>query len=110
VFALAAEGQNLLHEVLGPAGGLEDFRDAFLRRRIVGQVFLQQITVAEHGGEDVVEIMRDAAGERADGLHFLRLPKLVFEGAAFGDVLFDGHEMRDLAVRAPHRRDGHVLV
>ena len=40
-------------------------------------VFDQQIAVAEDGREQVVEIVSDAAGEPADGLHFLGLAKMV---------------------------------
>ena len=36
--------------------------------------------------------MRDAAGKAADGFHFLRLPKLLLEGAAFGDVFGEQFE------------------
>src|SRR5712691_12835041 len=41
--------------------------------------FLQPGGVAEDNGEDVIEIMRDAAGERAEALHLLRLDKLLLE-------------------------------
>ena len=42
--------------------------------------------VAEDDGEDVVEIMRDAAGERAEAFHLLRLDELLLESLALGVV------------------------
>ena len=39
----------------------------------------QQRGVAVNDGENVVEIVRDAAGELADGLHFLRLAQLLLQ-------------------------------
>ena len=43
--------------------------------------------------------MRDAAGEAADGFHFLRLAKLLFEGAALGDVF--GEQLEHNSALAP---------
>ena len=49
------------------------------RDRIVGRELLeQQVGVAEDRGEQVVEVVRDAAGEPADRFHLLRLPELLF--------------------------------
>ena len=39
----------------------------------------QQIGRAENGRQHVVEVVRHAAGEAADGVHLLRLPQLIFE-------------------------------
>ena len=36
-----------------------------------------ELGVADDGGEEVVEVVRDAAGEPADGLHLLRLAQLL---------------------------------
>ena len=49
----------------------------------VGQ---QQLAVAENHGQQVVEVVRHAAGQPADGFHLLRLLILRLERAAFGDV------------------------
>jgi len=68
------------------------------------------LTVAQNGGHDVVEIMRDPAGELADGLHLLRLPQLFFEVHLSGDVELDAHIVGDSAHRIPHRRDGSILL
>ncbi len=37
-------------------------------------------------GEDIVEIVRDAAGKLADSFHFLRLTQLFFQTAMRGHV------------------------
>ena len=39
----------------------------------------EQLAVAEDDGEQVVEVVRDAAGEPADRLHLLRLAELLLE-------------------------------
>ena len=46
----------------------------------------QQLAVAENHGQQVVEVVRHAAGQPADGLHLLRLLELLLQRAAFGDV------------------------
>src|SRR3954451_18131597 len=40
---------------------------------------LELAGVAQNDGEDVVKIMRDTAGERAEAFHLLRLDELLFE-------------------------------
>ena len=49
-----------------------------------GRALLRQLAVAEDGRQDVVEVVRDAAGERADRLELLRLAQLLFEPLALG--------------------------
>ena len=39
----------------------------------------QQIAEADHGGQQVVEVVGNAAGQLSHGLHFLRLGKLHFQ-------------------------------
>jgi hypothetical protein len=46
-------------------------------RHALGEAPLCQIEVAEHHGEHVVEVVRDAAGQLADRIHLLRLPQRV---------------------------------
>ena len=47
----------------------------------------QQLAVPENHGQQVVEVVRDAAGQPSDGFHLLRLLILLLQRAAFGDVL-----------------------
>ena len=51
-----------------------------------GEVIFNQLGKADHGGEDVVEVMGDAAGEGADSLHLLRLAELLLEPLPFNGV------------------------
>jgi hypothetical protein len=46
----------------------------------------QQVAEADHRGQQVVEVVGDAAGELADRLHLLRLGELHLELLALGDV------------------------
>ena len=60
-------------------------------------ILLGQHHVAHDRTEDVVEIMRDAAGERTDGLHLLGLAQLAFEFVALGFLIYavngDAHDV-----------------
>ena len=47
---------------------------------------LEQMKPTKNGREEIVEVVRDAAGELADGVHLLRLEQLVLELAPFADV------------------------
>ena len=49
----------------------------------------QQLAVAADHGEQVVEVVGDPAGEPADRLELLRLPQLLLECLALGDVAAD---------------------
>ena len=84
--------------------------------------FLQrQIHVAQDGGEQVVEVVRDATGKPADGFHFRGLLKLLLQaqllriGAqSIGDIAGHAHEGRhpiqlDLTGRHFHGVDRAVL-
>ena len=46
----------------------------------------QKIGIADDRGQHVVEVMRDAAGELADGLHLLALREVLLQGALLGGV------------------------
>lgn len=59
----------------------------------LGRIAEQHSEEQERGGEDVVVVVGDAAGELADNLHFLRVEKLGFELSAFGNVLEDTGEL-----------------
>ncbi len=43
------------------------------RRRQFGELPADHVEAAQHDGQEVVEVVRDAAGELADGFHLLRL-------------------------------------
>ena len=78
---------------------------AGLAAELVG-IHEHQFGVAAHDGQEVVEIMRHAAGELADGFHLLRLAELGLQPAAFGDVAEGPDSPVVGSVVAQHRRGG----
>src|SRR5258706_15111424 len=52
-----------------------------LRATILTDVHLRQFRIANDGGKDIVEIMRDATSESTDSLQLLRLPKVFLTSA-----------------------------
>ncbi len=74
-----AEGQQVARQVGRPHSGSEDEPHRLSIRVIARHTSQRDLGVGEDHGEYVVEIVRDAAREDADGFHFLRLPELRFE-------------------------------
>ena len=82
----ARERQQLPHQRRRAGRVLLDLHDV-LERRIGRLVRVQQEVVRHHdGGQHVVEIVRDAAGELADHVHLLRLVDLVLQRAPLGGL------------------------
>ena len=78
-----------------------------LRRGSVGSTLArQQIAEAANGREQIVEVVRDAAGELADRVHLLRLAHLLLEPAALGHVARHGEHFAD----EPRLRIAHRLA
>ena len=83
-----------------PAGKRQQLRGQFRcpfhgfgnRVDIAAAALLRQLAAAKEigrgtdDGQEIVEVVRDAAGELADGLHLLRLPQRFLALAALGDV------------------------
>ena len=84
---LAGEGQQPLGQRCAAFGALDGAVDQPLQARIVRQALAQQIEIAHHGHQQIVEVMRDAAGELADGLHLLGLAQLLLRLFAGGHGL-----------------------
>src|SRR5438309_2056624 len=82
----AAEGQQLPREVAGGLRGATDLVEILAMGAVGGKVEKDQIRVPENRRQDVVEIVGDPAGQRAKGVHLLRLPQLLLELFALGDV------------------------
>ena len=81
---LAREGQELPHQRRGAVGVLLDLDDV-LERRIGRLVGVEQEVGRHHdGGQHVVEVVRDAAGELADQFHLLLLLHAAFQRALGG--------------------------
>ena len=71
-------------QLLGALGCLKDLVELALGLGIVLEIHAREFHVAEDGGQDIVEIVGDAAGQGADGLHLLGLDQLLFQlGLAF---------------------------
>ena len=62
--------------------------------------------MAVNDGEDVVEIVRDAAGELADGLHLLRLAQLLLQPPVQGHVAEEAQQQQGFAAQL-HKRVGN---
>ena len=100
---------NQLASLLG--GALGHAEDALL---VVGQhgAPLEQAEPANHRRQQIVEIMRDAAGQLADRVHFLGLDQLAFERPLLADVGQGAGELDGSAVRVlqQHRLVHEMLV
>ena len=70
-----------------------------------GEPLENETAAAENGGEKVVEVVRHATRQPADRLHFLRLPQLLLEGLAIGDVHRHADRADDRAVDVAQRLD-----
>jgi hypothetical protein len=82
----AREGEQLAHQARRPVRVLLDLHQVLERRVRRPVAREQQVRVADDGLEDVVEVVRDAAGELADRLHLLRLDELLLEEPLLGRV------------------------
>ncbi len=79
------------------------------------KVFHRQTDVAPDGQENIIEVVGNAAGQRAQGLHFLRLKQLFFHLPAVSDVDADAGHAEGLALRvalhpAAGRNPYHALI
>ncbi len=94
---LAGEGQKLPNQGGRAVGVLPDLHQVAVFH--VGHVVphQQKVAMAVDRGQQVVEVVRHAAGELADGLHLLGLDELRFQRFQFGRVGEDG-ENRGRAV------------
>ena len=81
----SSERQQLRGELRSARDGGDRGLQPLLGARIAGDVATEQLQVAADDLQDVVEVVRHAAGELADGLHLLRLAQLRLGLRAFGD-------------------------
>ena len=76
---LAGEGQDLLGQRSGSLARGANLSEAAVRRVFRRDPPEKKIAVPQDDGEEVVEIMRDAAGQAAHGFHLDGLPQILFE-------------------------------
>ena len=99
----AAEREQLPGERRGARGGLLDLLGVASQARVVlaGD---EELAVAGDGGQQVVEVVRDATGEPADRFHLLGLAELVLELLLQRQVTDD----RDVPARPDVRGRGEL--
>src|SRR6266540_5658069 len=78
----AAEGQKLACQGCGPPTRFLDLLDVLASKEIGSEAVEHKFTVAVNDRQQVVEVMRDAAGKPSDRLHFLSLAKLLFQSGS----------------------------
>ena len=83
---LPAEQQQLPRQRRRTLGGDPDLLDAIRLVRGKPAVVHEQVHLQPDDRQDIVEIVRHAAGQLAEALHFLGLPKLRFHGFALGKI------------------------
>jgi hypothetical protein len=71
--AAAAKGEDLVDDGLGALAGQPHLPHLPPGPTVLGEAGQRHLGIAEDGAEDVVEVVGDAAGKRADGLQPLRL-------------------------------------
>ena len=91
----AREGEELAHEPGRALGRAQDLAhllvDARVWRRPPDE---REQRVAGDHGQQVVEVVRDAAGELADRVELLRLAQLLLQPVRRGDVLDHAQDVR----------------
>ena len=81
------EGQKPLRQSRSAAGALHGvIGHAAQPRGVAREPALEKLDVADDDGEQVVEVVGDAAGELTDGLHLLRLPERLLGLQALGHL------------------------
>ncbi len=95
----AAEGEELLGELGGPVRAAQDQPQELVAVGAV-RALHQQLGRAPDGGEQVVEVVGDPAGEATEGLEPLAATKPLLEFVASGDVGHDAGDPHGLAIRS----------
>ena len=105
---LAAEGEELVGDGRRLLARLLDHLDILAARLVEVLAPDQQFRVAEDGGEQVVEVVRHAAGQTADRFHLLRLPEL-FAALAQGFLgVLALEDLRDQALALAEELTDHL--
>ena len=86
---LAGEGEQVLGQLRAALGGVVDQLGDGGELGTVGDRIRQDADRAGDDGQHIVEIVGDAAGQLADGVHLLDLPELRLGGLLLGEVAAD---------------------
>jgi hypothetical protein len=105
-----AEGQQLAGEPGGPLAGLADLLHVAADGVAAPDLVEQEVAVAQDAGEQVVEVVGDAAGQLAHRLHLLGLAELLLAPAErllrrllLGDIAMEHDRPADLVRGAANR-------
>src|SRR4029077_10147184 len=94
---LAGKGEQLARQLRaalgGGAGAFQNAEDVLIARAEGGQ-----LDIAEHRGQQIVEIVSDAAGELTDHLQLLGLAKALLYLSALGHIPDRAGETERIAV------------
>jgi len=106
------KSQYLFHQGFGPFGRLENFLQ-IIEYGLIGETVLlhfqaDNFRIPHDGGENVVKIVGNAAGQGTDGLHFLGMAQLSFEPELLGDVLGYADNSSDTTLFVDDRRSGYI--
>ena len=110
-----AERQQALRQFGAALAGLPISSASCFRSCRAFSCSLEKFGIADDHGQQIVEVVGDAAGELADGLHLLRLDELLLGALALGQIVDDADENRlavllRLADRQVHREGRAVLA
>ncbi len=85
-----AEREQLLRQLCGAVGRPDDLAEVAPELAVAVRALQEQRRVAGDPGEQVVEVVGDAAGQPAEALELLRAQELRLEPLALGDVAEEG--------------------
>ena len=85
-YLLAAEGEQLLGQPRGAAGGLHDLSEIGAVLVAERPVRVDHLAEADDHRQEVVEVVGDTGRQLADGVHLVRLPHLGLQRAQLRDV------------------------
>ncbi len=103
MIALAAERKNLPHKIPASYPCFKYLIKIVAYPDLFRHVVDGQLRVSDYDGKDIVEVVRDAAGQRAYSLHLLRLAKLLLNFCPLGHLslkILTG--LRDLGCPLPN--------
>ena len=103
----AREGEEAVGEIGAALRALDREAHAPSRLLVAVERGAEEIEVADDDAQHVVEVVRDAAGEPADGLELRGVQQALLELAPLGDV---EHGAEDLAAAAAFARRQHALI
>ena len=102
----AAECEELLGQCRRPLGSPDYLVEVLPLLATLFQTLRGHDGQAANDGQQVIEVVRDPTSQPADGLHPLRLLKLVLESALISDVALDSGSTDQLTRRVIQRGQG----